>query len=186
MTEYLIGIVAAALVNDMTLSRGETDDTLAKLKRAACMGAATVVVTLCASVLSYALYYGALSPLGLEAACVPLCMLTAAGCAALAGRLSRNGEGVLAAFLESNWPLVALNAAVLGALVHGIATGYSFGGNVLSAFGASVAFGASLVLMTAIDARMDTEALPKNVRGLPAYLLTAALISMALMAFNGL
>ncbi|MBQ9492349.1 MAG: hypothetical protein IJR54_01235 [Oscillibacter sp.] len=185
MTEYLIGIVAAALVNDMTLSREESD-TLPLLKRAAGLGGMTVAVTLCASVLSYALYYGALAPLGLQSAWVPLFLLVTAACAALTGRLARNSNGPCAAFLETNWPLVTLNAAVLGVLIHGVSAGYSFSGYVLSALAVSVLFGVSLTLMTAIQARMDTDALPETVRGLPAYLLTAALISMALMAFNGL
>ncbi|MBQ9617431.1 MAG: hypothetical protein IJR48_03610 [Oscillibacter sp.] len=185
MTEYLIGAVAAALVNDLTLSR-EDGDTLSKLTRAACLGVVTVAVTLCACVVSYAVYYAVLAPLGLESARVPLCLLAAAGCAALLGRLARNSNGARAAFLETNWPLVALNAAVLGALVQGLSAGYDFAGNLLSALWASVLFAASLACMTAIQARMDTDALPASVRGLPAYLLTAALISMALMAFAGL
>ena len=185
MTEYLIGVVAAALVNDMTLSRDE-HDTLSLLKRAGCLGGATVAVTLCACVASYALYYGAFAPLGLESARVPLFLLVTAACAALSGRLARNGDGPLADFLESLWPLVALNAAVSGVLVHGVSAGYSFAGSVLSALAASATFAVALALMSAIHARMDADALPKTVRGLPVYLLTAALISMALMVFNGL
>lgn len=185
MTEYLIGVVAAALVNDMTLSHDETD-ALSALKRSAYVGLATVAVTLCASALSYVLYYGVLSPLGLASAWVPLCLLVATLCAAGAGRLSRNAEGPFAAFLETNWPLVALNAAVLGVVLHGIQAGYGFGGNLISALWASALFGLSLAATTAIRVRMDTDALPACVRGMPAYLLTAALISMALMAFAGL
>lgn len=185
MTEYVIGVIAAALVNTMTFSR-EDADTLSLLKRAGSLGGVTVAVTACASVLSYVLYYAVLSPLGLESALMPLFLLIAAACAALSGRVARNSNGASAAFVEANWPLVALNAAVLGVLVHGISAGYGFGKNLCAALTASVIFAAALVMMTAIQVRMDEDALPKSVRGLPVYLLTAALISMALMAFNGM
>lgn len=185
MTEYIIGVVAAALVNTVTFCRGETD-TLSLLKRSGCLGGVTVLVTACASVLSYALYYGVLSPLRLESALIPAFLLVAAACAALSGRVARNGNGALAAFVEADWPLVALNAAVLGVLVYGVSAGYGFGRNLCAALTASVIFAVALLAMTAIQARMDEDALPKSVRGLPVYLLTAALISMALMAFNGM
>lgn len=189
MTEYLIGVVAAALVNDLTLQRAsgaETSGASARLKRAATMGGVTVLVTLAASVLSYALYYGVLSPLGLQSAWVPLFTLAAALCAALAGYLARNGAGYFADFMETHWPLVTLNAVIPGVTLQGVRTGAGFAGSVLAALLASCIFAATLVALTAIEARLDTDALPESVRGFPALLLIAALVSMALTAFAGL
>lgn len=189
MTEYLIGVIAAALVNDAALSRAsgaEDPDTLDRLKRAASLGGVTVAVTLAASLLSYLLYYGVLTPAGLRAAWIPLFTLTAALCAAFTGRVARNGAGYFAAFMETRWPLLALNAVILGAALDGVRTGGRFAGVMCAAFWASAAFALSLVLLTAIQARMDPDALPESVRGMPALLLAAALISMALTAFAGL
>ena len=189
MTEYLIGVVAAALVNDIALQRAsgaESPDTLARLKRASCMGGVTILVTLAASALSYALYYGVLSPLGLQAAWIPVFTLTAALCAALCGQTARNGAGYLADLMDAQWPLLTLNAALLGVTLHGVWQGVSFAGTVLTALLASAIFAAALVALTAIESRLDTDALPESVRGFPALLLIAALVSMALTAFAGL
>lgn len=186
MTEYLMGAVAAALVNYWTLAREESADTMARLKQAGCLGGATVLVSLKAAGVSYVLYYGVLSPLGMGAARVPLCFLTAFACAWATGQLARNGAGAWAEFVETRWPLVALNAAVLGAALYGVSPGVGFTGMLLSAFGASAAFALSLLSLTAIQARTDVDALPESVRGFPALLLAAALISMALTAFAGL
>jgi Na+-translocating ferredoxin:NAD+ oxidoreductase RnfA subunit len=185
MTEYLIGAVAAALVNCWTLARSESAGTMERLKRAGCLGGVTVLVTLKTAGLSYILYYGVLSPLGMGAARVPLCFLAAFACAWASGQLARNGAGVWAEFVETHWALAALNAAVLGASLHGV-SGVGFTGTLLSAFTASAAFALSLLSLTAIRARLDVDALPECVRGFPALLLAAALISMALTAFAGL
>ena len=181
MTEYLIAVVAAALVNDWTLTRfsgDETPDTLERLKRAATLGGLTVLVTLKACGVAFVLYYGVLSPLGLGAAWIPLCFLTAFGAAWSLGRFVRK--------FAAYWPLTALNAVVFGAAAHSVGTGAGFVATLLTAFGASALFAVTLAALTAIQARMDTDALPQSVRGVPALLLSAALISMALMAFAGL
>ena len=186
MSEFLIAVVAVALVNDWTLTRfsgGENPDTLERLKRAAALGGLSVLVTLKACGVSFVLYYGVLSPLGLGAAWIPLCFLTAFGSAWGLGRLARDGAaGKLAAY----WPVTALNAVVFGAAAHSVGTGAGFVATLLTAFGASALFAVTLAALTAIQARMDTDALPESVRGVPALLLSAALISMALMAFAGL
>ena len=181
MTEFLIAIVAAALVNDWTLTRfsgDENPDTLERLKRAATLGGLTVLVTLKACGVAFVLYYGVLSPLGLGAAWVPLCFLTAFGAAWGLGRFFRK--------FAAYWPLTALNAVVFGAAAHSVGTAAGFVATLLTAFGASALFAVTLAALTAIQARMDTDALPQSVRGVPSLLLTAALLSMALMAFAGL
>ena len=185
MTEFLIGVVAAALVNDWILTRfsgGESPDTLERLKRAAMLGGFSVLVTLKACGVAFVFYYGVLSPLGMGAAWVPLCFLAAFGSAWALGRVFRNGAGTLATY----WPLTALNAVAFGAAAHGVGTGAGFAASLLSAFAASALFAVALVSLTAIQARMDVEALPESVRGVPTLLLSAALVSMALMAFAGL
>ena len=186
MSEFLIGVVAAALVNVRTLDGAPESETPERLKRAAMLGGLTAFVTLKACGVAYVLHYGVLSPLGLGAAWIPLCFLVTFASAWAFGRLARNGAGTFAAFAETYWPLVALNAAVFGAASHGLATGAGFLGNILTALAASALFAVTLAALTAIEARMDDDALPESVRGFPSLLLAAALISMALMAFAGL
>ena len=186
MTEYLIGVAAAALVNYATLSRraGE-DDILTRLRRAAYLGGATVCVTLVSSFAAYFLYYGGLSPLGLQSSGAILFLLSATLCAAGAGFLFRFANGAFAAFVETDWPLLAMNGVIFGVGVHAAGVGYGFTWTVLTALGASAMFAASLLALTAIDARLDPDAMPKAVRGWPALFLSAALIAMALTAFAG-
>ena len=189
MSEFLIGVVTAALVGDWVLARFSGDgnpDALERLKRAAMLGGMSVLVTLKTCGAAFILYYGVLSPLGLDAARLPLCLFLAVGCAWMFGRLARSGAGTFAAFAQAYWPLAALNAVAFGAASQGVGTGAGFVGNLLTAFAASALFALSLVMLAAIWARTDVDALPESVRGFPALLLAAALISMALTAFAGL
>ena len=81
------------------------------------------------------------------------------------------------------FPIIALNSAVLGAAVNNAADGLSLGVSVLTAWAAGAGFWLALAAFAAVRTKIRERYVPKAWRGLPIYLLTAAILSMALLAF---
>lgn len=81
------------------------------------------------------------------------------------------------------FPIIALNSAVLGVAVNNAADGLDLGVSILTAWGAGMGFWLALAAFAAVRAKIRERYVPKAWRGLPIYLLTAAILSMALLAF---
>ena len=81
------------------------------------------------------------------------------------------------------FPIIALNSAVLGIAVNNAADGLNLGMSMLTAWGAGMGFWLALAAFAAVRAKIRERYVPKAWRGLPIYLLTAAILSMALLAF---
>ena len=81
------------------------------------------------------------------------------------------------------FPIIALNSAVLGIAVNNAADGLSLGEAILTALGAGLGFWLALAAFAAVRTKIRERYVPKAWRGLPIYLLTAAILSMALLAF---
>lgn len=81
------------------------------------------------------------------------------------------------------FPIIALNSAVLGVAVNNAVDGLSLGVSILTAWGAGMGFWLALAAFAAVRAKIRERYVPKAWRGLPIYLLTAAILSMALLAF---
>lgn len=84
-------------------------------------------------------------------------------------------------------PLITTNCAVLGVAVINMNEKYTLVESIVNALGSSAGFLLAIVLMAGIRERieMSTE-MPRCLRGLPIALVTAGLMSIAFMGFNGL
>lgn len=81
------------------------------------------------------------------------------------------------------FPVIALNSAVLGLAVNNAAAALTLGESLLTALGAGLGFWLALEAFAAVRTKVRERYVPKAWRGLPIYLLTAAILSMALLAF---
>lgn len=81
------------------------------------------------------------------------------------------------------FPVIALNSAVLGLAVNNAADALALCESILTALGAGLGFWLALAAFAAVRAKIRERYVPKAWRGLPIYLLTAAILSMALLAF---
>ena len=83
-------------------------------------------------------------------------------------------------------PLITTNCAVLGAAIINIQRGY----NLLQAtvYGASAAAGFTLaiVLFAGVRERLEYSDIPEALKGFPISLISAALVSIAFLGFQGL
>jgi len=75
---------------------------------------------------------------------------------------------------------------VLGAAVINMKRGYGFFMSVLFGFAAAVGFAFALLIFTGLWERIERAAPPRCFRGVAISLVTAGLLSLAFMGFNGL
>ena len=84
-------------------------------------------------------------------------------------------------------PLITTNCAVLGVALLNVSNGLNFIGSVLNGFMSGVGFTLAIVLFAAVRERLAvTSECPKPFEGFPMALITASLLSIAFMGFQGL
>lgn len=81
-------------------------------------------------------------------------------------------------------PAIMLNSAVLGLCLNNAASGYGFLESVAAALGVGLGFLLGMLVMSALNGRIEQHHVPKAFRGLPITLVTASIVSMALYAFR--
>lgn len=102
-------------------------------------------------------------------------------------------EMVLKKFLPSLYkalgiylPLITTNCAVLGVAILNSQNGYNFIGSVVYSASAGIGFLLAITLFAAVRERLEFSDIPKAFEGFPIALITAALLSMAFMGFQGM
>ena len=83
-------------------------------------------------------------------------------------------------------PLITTNCAVLGVAILNVTEGYDFIYSVVYGFSAGLSFMLAIVLFAGVRERLETSDIPKAFRGFPIALVTAGLIAMAFLGFQGL
>jgi len=83
-------------------------------------------------------------------------------------------------------PLITTNCAVLGVALLNVENGFNFLESVVYGFMAGVGFTLAIVIFASIRERLEFSEYPKSFEGFPIALVTASLLSMAFMGFQGL
>lgn len=83
-------------------------------------------------------------------------------------------------------PLITTNCAVLGVTLLNVEKGFNFAESVWYAFSAAIGFTVAIVMFAGVRERLETADIPKPLRGFPIALITAGLIAMAFLGFQGL
>lgn len=83
-------------------------------------------------------------------------------------------------------PLITTNCAVLGVAILNITQKYNFIYSVVYGFSAGISFMMAIVLFAGVRERLETSDIPKAMQGFPVALVTAGLIAMAFLGFQGL
>lgn len=150
------------------------------------MGLAVVFVVTLASAATYLVNVFVLVPLGLEY------MQTIAFILIIA-TLVQFVEMVLMKMMPSLYqalgiylPLITTNCAVLGVAILNVTKQLNFIGSVIYGFSAAVGFTIAIVLFASIRERLEFADYPKCFEGFPIALVSASLLSIAFMGFQGL
>lgn len=170
---HLLGVTA--FLND---SKG--------IKPALKTGVAVTVVLTAASVISCILDWTVITPLNLEYMRSVVYVLVVAGGVQIAETVLSKKAPELYQKLGISFPIVTANTAILGVMLLGEGGGY----NILEAlvFGlfSGIGFLMAISLFAAVRERLEYSDTPKCLDGAPIALITAGLIALAFMGFQGM
>ena len=158
-----------------------------QLETAKGMGVAVIFVTTFAAIMTWLAYTFILVPLGLEYLYTLSFILIIAALVQFVEIVLKKVMPALYKSLGIFLPLITTICAVLGVAVINMNEKYTLVESIVNALGSSAGFLLAIVLMAGIRERieMSTE-MPRCLRGLPIALVTAGLMSIAFMGFNGL
>ncbi len=189
MTEYVLLVISAVLVNNFVLTRflgicpflGVSK----KLDTALGMCGAVIFVMTAASAVTWPLQR-ILEHFNLEYLQTIAFILVIASFVQLVDIIMKKYlpklHGALGIFL----PLITTNCAVMGVAVLNIQLKYSFFKAVLFGFAASLGFALALILFTGLREKIDRANPPRAFQGVAIALVTAGLLSLAFMGFAAL
>jgi electron transport complex protein RnfA len=83
-------------------------------------------------------------------------------------------------------PLITTNCAVLGVAILVIQKQMNFLESVVYSASIAVGFALALILFAGIREQLDLTGTPRGMKGVPIALVTAGILAMAFMGFNGL
>jgi electron transport complex protein RnfA len=190
MTEHLLILVSTVLANNFVLVRflglcpfmGVSN----KLEGAIGMSVATAFVLTLSSVAGYLMHQYLLQPLGLEYLSTLGFILAIAVTVQLTEMVMRKTSPLLYRVLGIFLPLITSNCAVLGVALLNVQEQHNLLQSALYGFGAAVGFGLVLVMFSAIRERLAFADVPVPFQGASIGLVTAGLMALAFMGFNGL
>ncbi|WP_111656165.1 electron transport complex subunit RsxA [Isoalcanivorax indicus] len=191
MTEYLLILVSAVLVNNFVLVQflglcpfmGVSN----KVETAMGMSLATTFVLTLSSVLAYLVWAYVLVPFGLEYLRTISFILVIAAAVQFTEMFVKKASPLLYRVLGVFLPLITSNCAVLGvALLNVRSDETTFLSSLTYGLGAALGFSLVLVLFAAMRERIAVADVPVAFRGPSIGLITAGLMSLAFMGFSGL
>lgn len=150
------------------------------------MGMAVTFVMVLAAALTHLVYYNILVPLGVEYLQTLSFILLIAALVQFVEMFVAKSMPALYNSLGIYLPLITTNCAVLGVTLLNIERGYNFIGSVWYAFTAALGFTLAIFLFAGVRERLETADIPKPLQGFPIALITAGLIAMAFLGFQGL
>jgi electron transport complex protein RnfA len=189
--ENMFAILAAAIfVNNFVLSKFLGICPFIGVSRrwrpALGMGLAVTSVMGIASVATWLLYSFVLVPLHLEYLNIIGFILVIACLVQLLELFMKQYSPALYNSLGIYLPLITTNCAVLGVAFLNINKDYSLLAGFVNGVGGGLGFAMALLLMSAIRERLELGNVPKLFEGIPIAFITAALISIAFLAFSGM
>ena len=84
-------------------------------------------------------------------------------------------------------PLITTNCAVLGVCIKNIDNNYNYIQALVNSFGAGIGFLLAMVIMAGVRSKLvDESRIPVSFRGVPITLVTAAILALSFMGFQGM
>ena len=186
----LLLAVGAALVNNVILSQflglcpflGVSKS----VNTATGMGGAVIFVMTIASAVTSIVYYGILSPLGLDYLNTIVFILVIAALVQFVEMFLKKNMKSLYESLGVYLPLITTNCAVLGVALTNVQKSYNILQGTVNGFATAVGFTISITLMAGIREKIEYNDVPESFQGFPKVLLTAGLMAIAFFGFSGL
>lgn len=190
MGEYVLILVSTVLANNFVLVRFlglcPFMGVSTKLEGAMGMSVATAFVLTLSSSSAYLVHQYLLQPLGLEYLSTLSFILVIAVVVQVTEMVMRKTSPLLYRVLGIFLPLITSNCAVLGVALLNVQEQHNLLQSALYGFGAASGFGLVLVMFAAMRERLAHADVPEHFKGAPIGLITAGLMALAFMGFNGL
>lgn len=190
MTELILILISAALVNNVVLSRflglcpflGVSK----KVETSVGMGAAVIFVITLSSALASMIYGAILVPMKLEYLQTIVFILLIAALVQFVEMVLKKNMPSLYESLGVYLPLITTNCAVLGVALDNVSKGFNFIQSITYGIGTALGFALAIVLMAGIREKIEFNDVPKDFKGMPIVLITAGLMAIAFFGFQGL
>ncbi len=187
---FILGIVNAMLINNVTLSRfygicpflGVSK----KPSSAIGMGAAVVFVIVIAAAVCWPIYNYVLVPANIAFMDTLVYILVIASLVQLVEMIIKKYSPGLYSALGVYLPLITTNCAVLGVAQENSNNASDFLTSMGNAIGTSLGFALVIFLFSTIRIRMESSNIPKAFKGIPIALITAFIMALAFMGIKGM
>ncbi len=157
-----------------------------KVNTAVGMGAAVTFVMAIASVFTYIIQYFVLEPLNVSYLQTIAFILVIAALVQLVEMVIQKISPSLYKALGVYLPLITTNCAVLGVALLNITEGYNLIESLVNGIGGALGFTLAIVLFAGIREKMEFADIPKPLQGFPIALISAGIMSIAFVGFQGL
>ena len=157
-----------------------------KVETSAGMGVAVIFVITLACAASWLVYNLILLPLNIQYLYNIAFILVIAALVQFVEMFLKKSSPSLYQALGVYLPLITTNCAVLGVAVVNMQKGYNFIEAVLNGVGGAVGFALAIVLFAGIRERIQYNNIPKAFEGFPIALVSAGIMSIAFLGFQGL
>ncbi len=182
-----IGIISAALVNNVVLSRflglcpflGVSK----KTSTAVGMGAAVIAVISLSSAITYFINRYVLRENLAYLRTIVFILIIAALVQTVEIILKKKMPSLYKA-LGVYLPLITTNCAVLGVAIDSAQKGYNFAETMVYSVGTALGFLIAIVIMAGIRERIEKNNIPESFKGMPIVLVTAGLMAIAFVGFS--
>ena len=188
--EYFVIIFGAIFINNIVLSRflgicpflGVSKSTTTAIG----MGGAVLFVMTIATIVTYLIYQFLLIPFGITYLQTVAYILVIAFLVQVVEIVLKKISPELYRALGVFLPLITTNCAILGVAILVIQQDFNLLESVVFAIANAIGFTLAIVLFSSIREQLDLAELPKVMKGVPAALLVAGILSMAFMGFSGM
>ncbi len=188
LTTLVVGIISAALVNNVVLSRflglcpflGVSR----KTSTAVGMGGAVIAVITVSSAITYFINIYILGERYSYLRTIVF-ILIIAGLVQSVEIIMKKKMPALYKSLGVYLPLITTNCSVLGVAIDSAQNGYNFAETMIYSVGTAIGFLIAIVIMSGIRERIEDNDIPEAFQGMPIVLITAGLMAIAFVGFSG-
>ena len=183
-------IIGAIFVNNVVLSQflgicpflGVSKD----VKSSVGMGGAVLFVMLLATLVTWILNEYILVKFGIEYLQTIVYILVIAGLVQMVEIVLKKIAPALYQALGVFLPLITTNCAVLGVALIVVAKHMNLAQSMIYSASIAVGYTLALVIFAGIREQLELTGVPKGMKGVPIALVSAGILAMAFMGFNGL
>lgn len=190
MEHYLIILVSAIFINNIVLSRflgicpflGVSKN----LNTAVGMGGAVLFVMTVSTTITFLIYHFLLVPFGITYLQTVAYILVIAFLVQVVEIVLKKVSPDLYQALGVFLPLITTNCTILGVAILVIQSDFNLMESVVFAIANALGFTLAIVIFSSLREHIASADLPPAMKGIPAALIMAGILSMAFMGFAGL